>query len=123
MFEAASRLKIRFDFRGLCTVEDLWDLPLTSLDSIYKKLNLQMKAQKEESLLEKKSQEDKILELKINIVKHIVETKIQEGKVKEDQILRKQQRQKIEEIISRKQDTALEGKSIEDLMKLADELK
>lgn len=39
IFEFATRNKVRFSFKGLISVEDLWDLSLTNLDSIYKELN------------------------------------------------------------------------------------
>lgn len=51
MFETALRGKFRFPFRGLISTEDLYDLPVESLDSIFKELNSQIKRVKEESLL------------------------------------------------------------------------
>jgi len=122
MFEKASRLKLRFNYRGICAVEDLWDLPLTALDAIFKTLNAAMKAQKEESLLETKSQADEILDLQIGIVKHIVEVRLAEQKAKQDEAANAARKQKILGIIADKQDAALQSLPIEELTKLVNGL-
>ena len=72
IFEFATRNKVRFPFKGMISVEDLWDLSLTNLDSIYKTLNKQVKQSEEESLLSTKASVDTELEVQIAIVKHIV---------------------------------------------------
>ena len=95
MFEKAVRMKLRFDYRGLCSVEDLWDLSVKQLDTIYKKLNSEAKAQKEESLLEERTEEHSILDLKINLVKHIVEVKLAEKKAREDALEKMEMKNKI----------------------------
>lgn len=122
MFEKASRLKLRFYYKGLCSTEDLWDLPVTALDYIFKGLNKKLKEQKEESLLETKTKEDEILELQVEIVKHIVHVKILEAKLQEDKVLKSAKKQKIMELIAEKQDASLKDMSIEDLQKMIDEL-
>lgn len=122
MFEKASRLKLRFNYRGMASVEDLWDLPLTALDAIFKTLNAAMKAQKEESLLETKSQADEILDLQIGIVKHIVEVRLAEQKAKQDEAANAARKQKILGIIADKQDAALQSLPIEELTKLVNGL-
>lgn len=122
MFEKASRLKIRFNCKGFCSVEDLWDLPLRSLDSIFKQLNAEFKTQKEESLLDRKSQEDEILELKISLVRHVVEVRLQEQKAREDAATKAERKQKLLGIIAEKQDADLRGMSVEELTRLVDEL-
>lgn len=54
LFELATRQKLRFASpKGLLTVEDLWDLPMTgntSLDSVSKLANRDVKVSAEESL-------------------------------------------------------------------------
>lgn len=71
MFEKATRLKLRFPYKGACTVEDLWDLSVTALDSVYKALRNAQKEMDGESLLSEKK-ENLTLALQVDIVKHIV---------------------------------------------------
>lgn len=51
LFETATRNKMRFPFRGMISVEDLWDLSLTNLDSVFKTLNAEAKNQKKKVFL------------------------------------------------------------------------
>jgi hypothetical protein len=122
MFECAVRNKFRFSFKGLISVEDLWDLSPVSLDSIFKTLNSQLKQTKEESLLNTKTQQDKELDIKIEIIKYIVKVKLEEDNLRLKAKERKEQKQKILEIMAEKQDESLKGKSIEELTKMLDEL-
>ena len=41
MFEVAVRNKFRFPFKGVISVEDLWDLSVQQLDGIFKTLKSQ----------------------------------------------------------------------------------
>ena len=122
IFEYATRNKVRFSFRGLISVEDLWDLSLTNLDSIYKDLKKQSKQYEEESLLNIKNQEDELLNVQIEIVKYIVSVKLAEKESREKALAKKAQKQKIMSIIAAKQDEALQNSSIDDLQKMLDEL-
>ena len=122
MFEYATRNKVRFPFKGLISVEDLWDLSLTNLDSIYKTLNKQVKQSEEESLLNTRTTVDKELDAQIAIVKHIVAVKLAEQEAREKASVKKAQKQKIMTIIASKQDEALQNSSVEDLQKMLDEL-
>ena len=115
MFEAAARNKYRFPFRGQISVEDLWDLSLTDLDSVFKALNSQKKQESEESLLAEPSAADAELENKIKIVRHIVSVKMAEKNAAQAAREKKERNQRIMEIIAAKQDEALQGKSIEEL--------
>lgn len=122
IFEYAVRNKVRFPFKGMISVEDLWDLSLTNLDSIYKTLNKQVKQSNEESLLDTKPQTDKELTVQIAIIKHIVSTKLAEQEAKEKAAVKKEQKQKILAIMSAKKDEALQNSSIDDLQKMLDDL-
>jgi hypothetical protein len=122
MFEKATRLKLRFNHKGLCTVEDLWDLKVKDLDQIFKGLNAQLKEEREESLLSIKTKQDDILDLKIEIIKHIVKTKLIEIKERENRNLKAEKKQKILKIISEKKDKELYEKPVEDLEKLLADL-
>lgn len=122
IFEFASRNKVRFPFKGMISVEDLWDLSLTNLDSIYKTLNKQVKQSEEESLLSTKASVDTELEVQIAIVKHIVSVKLAEKEAAEKASVKKAQKQKIMSIIATKENEALQNSSIDDLKKMLDEL-
>lgn len=122
MFEKATRLKLRFPFRGQCSTEDLWDLGVRQLDEIYKALNGQLKAQQGDSLLDEKSDANETLELQINIVKHIVSVKLAEAEARENAAVRAAKKQKLLAKIEAKQDAALDDMSIEELQGLAAEL-
>ena len=122
IFEFATRNKVRFPFKGMISVEDLWDLSLTNLDSIYKTLNKQVKQSEEESLLSTKASVDTELEVQIAIVKHIVSIKLAEKEAAEKAFAKKAQKQKIMSIIATKENEALQNSSIDDLKKMLDEL-
>lgn len=122
IFEYAVRSKLRFPFKGQISAEDLWDLPLKDLDSIYKVLNKQAKQADEESLLNVKNKADENLTVQIAVVKHIVSVKLSEQEAKEKASAKKAQKQKIMSIIAAKEDESLQNSSIEDLKKMLDDL-
>ncbi len=122
IFEVATRAKFRFSFRGLISVEDLWDLSLENLDSIFKNLNSQVKASKEDSLLQTKSEANETLDTMIEIVKHIVSVKLAENEVRAKIREKREQKQKILAIMSEKQDEELHSKTVEELSAMLDNL-
>ena len=122
LFEVATRGKFRFPFKGMVTVEDLWDLSLPNLDNVFKALNSQFKQVKEESLLETKSKEDEVLEKKIEIIKYIVSVKLTEKEAREKAFLNKERRQRLIEIKAKREEAALESISDEELNKMLSEL-
>jgi hypothetical protein len=127
MFEKTTRLKLRFDTaKGQLTVEDLWDLPLTgngvNLDKIAIALSRQIKEEDTESFVVKAKVASEVLQLKFDVVKHVIDVKLAERDAAKAQSDARAKKDKILEIISRKQDQALEGSSLEELQKMAQSL-
>ena len=109
LFEGAVRAKYRFPFKGQITAEDLWDLSLQDLDRVFKALNAEAKQSDEESL-----------HRKIEIVKHIVAVKQAEIQAIKAAADKKAQKQRIMEIIAKKEDEALQNMTKEELMKMVE---
>lgn len=122
MFEVASRSKVRFPFKGLVSVEDLWDLSTKELDTIFKTLNSQVKQAKEESLLDTKTKEDEVLDMQIEIVKYIVGVKLDEENVRLQARDKKEKKQKLLSILSAKQEEDLQNKSVDEIKAMLNEL-
>ena len=122
IFEVAIRSKMRFPFKGLVSTEDLWDLTVEDLDTIFKTLNSQIKQVKEESLLSNRTKEDKILDTKIEIVKYIVSVKLAELELKLKEKENKAKKQKILSILSVKQDEEIQNKSVDELTAMLNDL-
>ena len=116
MFEVAVRNKFRYPFKGVISVEDLWDLSVQQLDGIFKTLKSQEKKAQEESLLDTRTPEDEILTAKIEIIKYIVNTKLEEAKQAERAKEAHDQKQKILGILAEKQDEDLRNKTPEELI-------
>lgn len=122
LFEEATRKKLRFDFKGVQTVESLWDLSVEDLDTIYGKLMAESSQRSVASLLVNKTNEGSELQLKIDIVKHIVSVKLQEAEEAKMAAVKKEEKQKLLAILAKKQDEELEGKSAEELQAMIDAL-
>lgn len=116
LFEQASRLKLRYKTNcGLVTTEDLWDLPLTSLDEVAKSLNKQVKEAGEESFIEVKSTANEKLELSFEIVKYVIKVKLVEqeaAKLAKENAAKKQQ---LLELLHQKQNEELGQLSIDEI--------
>lgn len=116
MFEKASRIKLRYSTnRGVLSVEDLWDLSLEQLDPIAINLNKRLKESQTESFIKTRTKDT--IELKFNIVKHIIDVKLQEQEERIVAAEKKAKRQKILDLMAKKQDAELESKSYEELAK------
>jgi hypothetical protein len=121
MFEKAARMKLRFSYKGQITVEDLWDLSAEKLDGIYRTLRVKQRDSLQESLL-KPIPGDEALNLRVDIVKHIVQVKLQEALAKRERAQMIAKGRRIATILAEKRDQSLRDKSEEELVKLLEEL-
>lgn len=122
-FVLATKLKFRFPYKGLVSVEDLWDLTPVQLDTVFKALKKEAKAFEEDSLLDTNETVDYVLKEKINIVKFIFDDKKAEEARQKATIENAKKRQRLMEILANKQDEALLNKSEEELLNMLAELK
>ena len=128
MFEEASRIKLRFETdRGNVSTEDLWDLPLTcdngvSLDELAKAANRAIRESEEESFVVKQTNKNAVLALKLDIIKRIIDVRLEMVAAQEMEVERKAKKQRIIEVIADKQDDNLKRKSVANLTKMLDEL-
>ena len=122
MFEVAVRNKFRYPFKGVISVEDLWDLSVQQLDGIFKTLKSQEKKAQEESLLDTRTPEDEALKTKIDIIRYIVNVKLDEAKQAEHAKENRDQKQKILGILAEKQDADLRNKTPEELQAMLNQL-
>lgn len=122
IFEIATKEKFRFPYKGMISTEDLWDLSAAQLDTIYKALNAEKKTTDEDSLLEQHTKEDRMLLVKIEIVKYVFAEKQAEVAAKKQKAINDEKKRRVMELIASKEDAALADKPIEELKKMLEEL-
>ena len=124
IFERAAKEKIRFEFRGVITTEDLWDLSMGDLDVIFKGINIILKEQSGEGLIKdtSKSTISEALQLRADIVRHVFEAKQKMANDAEAKKLRQEKKKRIMEIITNKQDETLASKSVAELKEMLDDM-
>ena len=123
IFEQATRAKIRYHSpNGLIGVEDLWDLPLTSLnskranlDDIARDLDFKLKSTTSISFVSDVSEVNEQIKLAFDVVIHVINTKIAEQKAAQEAVAIREKKQKIMAIIEQKSDMRLADSSLEEL--------
>jgi len=128
IFEQASRLKLRFETtRGNISVEDLWGLPLTpksdrvNLDQIAVELHQKIEAQGTTSFV-KSAKKDEVLQLKFDIVKHIIDTKQAENEAKVAENNKAAKREQLDRLIETAETAELAKLSPAELKAMRDAL-
>lgn len=123
MFEKASRLKLRFETsKGLLSTEDLWELNLTSLDSIAKGVNKKLKDETEESFIAVKSSKNTELELKLEILKHVIAEKMAAQEAAKNRAVRNAKLSQLKDLAARKANAELDAKSLDEINAMITEL-
>ena len=125
IFERITRLALRFDsVRGAVSVEDLWTMKLTAkdgfdLDNVAKGISRDLKAAGEESFVATAANPARAaLELRLEVIKHIIAVKQAEAEDKANAAARAQQKEMLTEALATKQKEKLANMS-EDEIKAA----
>lgn len=129
MFEKATRIGLRFSTAvGLITVEQVWDLPLRSfngkpnLDDLARLYHKRLKDDENVSFVASATPQNEEDKLAFEIVKHIIKVKLDEKTAADNIRIARDKRQKLLEIIAKKEEEGLMGSSIEDLRKMVEGL-
>ena len=129
IFEQATIQKLRFSTnKGDVTTEQLWDMPLQSksqfdLDSLAKSVNGELKSVTEESFVNTNPSPAKsLLELKMEVIKHVIAVKIKTNEDNANAKAKAEKREKLINILGEKQDESLKSLSPEELAKQIAEL-
>lgn len=118
VFMNATRKKYRFSTaKGNLTTEQLWDLPLESLDEIWQKINATIEDTSRTSLLSVRSNKNVELTEKAEVVKAIVEYKLAAAEKADKARQTKAEKERILNIIAAKQEQELASMSIDELKK------
>lgn len=123
IFERASRAALRFSSPvGELTTEQLWLLPLTAkgdrpnLDEMARGVNRELKSLEEGSFVNLKPDPRKIdLELKLDILKHVIESKLADKAAAEKAAENAERKRKLLAALSSKEEAELTGMSRADL--------
>lgn len=122
IFEYAVRNKLRFNYKGSLSVEDLWDLSQRDLNALYKQLKSLSKENDEDSLMTTKSKADTVLEVSIEIVKYIFAAKEEAAEKAKKAAENRKQREKLMGILAEQEEKDLRGKSADELRAMIAEL-
>lgn len=120
---------LRFpSIKGLLTIEDLFQLPLTSrngfdLDTVAKAVNHELKEEAEGSFVETKTNPRKqYLELALEIVKDVISTKLDQAKAATKRKANASEKARLTEILHGKKDEALQQLTPEQIQAKIDAL-
>ena len=120
IFEQASRQQLTFDTaKGVIPTDFLWGIPLTSkggfsLDDIARKVSKELKEITEESFVEVRSNPKKaILELRLEIVKFVIASRIEYNAAQLAAESKAEQRKKLLQLLDKKKEAAMDDLSVE----------
>ena len=130
IFEKATRIKLRFETqKGLLTVEDLWDLPLTgngnktNLDDIARTLYTNLKHSEDVSFVFKDRKSDEKTQLAFDVVKYVIDIKLQEQEAAVQRQMNSDRRSQLQALIAQKEMEELANLPVDELKKMAENLK
>lgn len=132
IFERASRKKLRFATNtiGELSTEQLWELPLTArsdqkpdLDKLARYAAKELRDMDEGSFVKKEPNQAKIdMELRLEILKHIIESKLADEKAAEERTVKAERKRRLLAALNAQEDKALAGMSRDEILAEIDKL-
>ena len=124
IFKQATKLKLRFSsVRGDLTIEDLWDLPLTSksnlsLDGVGKPIQKALRESDEDSLVDvPTTSKNELNSLRLAIIKEIISVKQEENLTKQNQAAIESQKALLKQALASKKVEEINSLSVEEIEK------
>lgn len=122
-FLKASKKKLRFaTSKGELSTEQLWDLSLTSLDTIAKAVNKRIKDSEEESFIGKKTSGNADDELRLEVLKEVIRVKMEDQDKRAKASERAEKLRHLKQLATEKQTEAFGNQSLEEIQKQIAEL-
>jgi hypothetical protein len=122
-FILASKKKLRFaSTRGPLAVEDLWDLDLPALDTIAVALDDKVQKSGRKSFIGRRDKSTADEELRFEIVKLVIDTKIEEAEKAKTAASRRSEREFLKGLIEQKRTKELESLDLPEIQKRLDAL-
>ena len=115
--EKGTKLKLRFPIKGMCSIEDLWDVDLTLLDEYAMSLDAELE-KKHKSYLSKKIVKNPMKKLRFDVAIRIIELRMDALQRNEQTQENKLLREKAARILADRKDSAMEELSDKDLKKI-----
>ena len=124
IFKQATKLKLRFSsVRGDLTIEDLWDLPLTSksnlsLDGVGKPIQKALRESDEDSLVAvPTTSKNELNSLRLAVIKEIISVKQEENLIKQNQAAIESQKALLKQALASKKVDEINSLSVEEIEK------
>jgi hypothetical protein len=120
IFEKAGRAKLRYESgKGLLSTEDLWDIPLTTLDKMAIAAQKQLKEDGETtSFLVNRTKANSELALRFEVLKHVITTRVAEADAAKARTASREQLAVLKELKAAKKLEGLKAMSEEELNKM-----
>lgn len=123
IFQRAAKAKLRFPTnKGSINTEDLYDIPLTTLDKLAVALHTKLESTETKSFLSAVPTSDTKTRLQFEVAKGVLDERLATAATNAAAGEKREQKQRILALIANKQDEQFAGQTIEELTAALDKL-
>ena len=125
LFEQAARMKLRFETsKGCLSSEEVWELSLTSLDTLARAVNKRLRETEEESFIPAAHQPSVLSfdALRLDMLKHVINVKVTERDLARKKAEDRAKLARLKDLLAAKEDDAFKAMSQEEILKQITEL-